>query len=154
MTYPSNPIPAGPSAPRPATIHPGPAVFPAAALGFEPRHTTLQTVPPDSSGTQFRQTASTDCSARPLCSQLQQATSTDCSARPFGSQLLQTTSTDSSGTQPGLIVPPVRRSGQRACCLPTRGRPCTSRRPWRRPAPGFYCGQASLEPELSTLVPQ
>jgi hypothetical protein len=151
LTYPSNPIQAGPSAPRPATVypgpatvhprpatvHPGPAVFPAAAPGFELRHTTLQTVPPDSSGTQFRQTASADCSTR-----------------PFGSQLRQTTSIDCSDTQPGLIVPPVRRSGQRAGCLPTRGQPCSSRHSSRRPATGFYCGQASLEPELSTLVPQ
>jgi hypothetical protein len=70
-------------------------------------------------------------------SQLRQTTSTDCSSRPFGSQLRQTTSIDSSDTQLGLIVPPVRRSGQRAGCLPTRGQPCSSRRSSRRPAPGF-----------------
>ena len=130
MTYPSNPIQAGPSAPRPA-------VFPAAAPGFELRHTTLQTVPPDSSGTQFRQTASADCSTRPFGSQLRQTASTDSSARPFGSQLRQTTSIDSSGTLLGLIVPPVRRFGQRAGCLPTRCQPCSSRRSSRRTAPGF-----------------
>ena len=101
----------------------------AAAPGFELRHTTSTDSSARHPGTQFRQTASTDCSTRPFGSQLRQTASTDSSDRPFGSQLRQTTSAVSSGTLLGLIVPPVRRSGQRAGYFtntwPPPGRPCS-----------------------------
>ena len=172
MTYPSNPIPGRPQRTpgRPLSTPGRPKRTPAGHCPPLAGHCPPRAGRVPSRRSWFRAPAynSAGCSTRQLRHAvpsdnfnrlLRQAIWQSAPADNFNSQLRQaiwqSAPADNFDRQLRQAIwqsaPPVRRSGQRAGCLPTRGRPCSSRRSWFR-APAYNFADCSTR-QLRHAVP-